>query len=139
MKKILLIEDDQTLADIYARRLGEEGYEVSVIYDGESSLSKALDVMPDLIITGILMPKVSGFDVLDILKSTEQTEDIPVVILSALHQSSDIERARELGATDYLVKSRDTIKVVLDVIKKVLEGKYTQFEWSDSHMEQKSK
>lgn len=134
-KKILLIEDDKALTDIYAKRLSAEGYETSVAYNGESGLPLSVKIMPDLIMTGILMPKISGFDVLDILKNTVETKHIPVLILSAVQQPRDIERARKLGAIDYLVKSRDPIRDVLGVIAAVLQNNYKKFQWSDSFRE----
>jgi len=132
-KKILLIEDDRNLADVYAERLSQEGYEMSVAYNGESALPMAVKIMPDLIITGILMPKISGFDVLDILKNTKETKDIPVLVLSALHQPKDIDKARKLGAIDYMVKSQVVVAEVIEVIKDVMSGDYQAFRFSDTN------
>lgn len=121
MKKILYIEDDKAIADIFHKRFTEEGYEVSICGNGEDGLNAALDFKPDMIITGILMPKVSGFDVIYILKNTPETKHIPIVVLSALCRQEDIDRAKELGAIDYMVMSEVRVKDVLRRINKLFE------------------
>ncbi len=116
-KKILLVEDDKMLAEVYSDRLDLEGFDVLWVNNGEEALSKALDYKPDLILLDVMMPKISGFDVLDILRNTKETSDIKIVILTALSQDKDKERADDLGADDYLIKSQVVIKDVVDRIK----------------------
>lgn len=116
-KKILLVEDDKSLADVYKSRLEMEGFEVNHVGDGENALSEATKYQPDLIVLDVMMPKINGFDVLDILKQTPQTANIRVVMLTALSQAKDKERADELGADDYMVKSQVVISDVVDRIK----------------------
>src|SRR4051812_36332135 len=95
--KILLVEDDVALATVYKTRMEAEGFEVQWCDNGESALSKAIEFRPDLILLDVMMPKISGFDVLDILRNTPETANIKIIILSALSQPSDEERAKNLG------------------------------------------
>ncbi|MGI6612372.1 MAG: response regulator transcription factor [Candidatus Nanosyncoccaceae bacterium] len=116
-KKILLVEDDIALATVYRTRLELEGFEVKEVHDGEKALSAALDYQPDLIVLDVMMPRVSGFDVLDILRNTPETANIKIVMLTALSQDKDKERAQSLGADDYLVKSQVVISDVVSRVK----------------------
>lgn len=116
-KKILLVEDDLTLAQVYRSRLEMEGFNVAHVDNGEDALAKAVEFGPDLIVLDVMMPKLNGFDVLDILRNTPQTTNIRIVMLTALSQSKDQERAKEMGVDDYLVKSQVVIGDVVDRIK----------------------
>lgn len=116
-KKILLVEDDDTLANVYKTRLHAEGFDLKRVPNGEDALAAALDYKPDLILLDIMMPKVSGFDVLDILRNTPDTTNIKVIMLTALNQESDRERALKMGVDDYLVKSQVVIADVIERIK----------------------
>lgn len=116
-KKILLVEDDDGLANVYKMRLETEGFAVKRVPNGEDALAYAIEYKPDLIILDVMMPKVSGFDVLDILRNTPETANIKVVMLTALSQASDKEKAEKLGADDYLVKSQVVIADVVERIK----------------------
>ena len=116
-KKILLVEDDGTLASVYKSRLELEGFEVEHVANGELALSKAIDFRPDLIVLDAMMPKINGFDVLDILRNTPETMNVRVIMLTALSQPKDKQRAEALGADDYLVKSQVVISDVVDRIK----------------------
>lgn len=116
-KKILLVEDDLALAAVYKSRLDLEGFETEMINDGESALASAQKFKPDLILLDAMMPKVSGFDVLDILRNTPETKDIRVIMLTALSQPKDKERAESLGVNDYLVKSQVVIGDVIERVK----------------------
>lgn len=119
-KKILLVEDDDALAGVYQTRLSAEGFDVKRVPNGEEALSAALAYRPDLILLDVMMPKVSGFDVLDILRNTPETTNVKVIMLTALSQDSDRERAESLGVDDYLVKSQVVIADVVDKIKQHL-------------------
>jgi two-component system phosphate regulon response regulator PhoB len=116
-KKILLVEDDNALASVYQSRLELEGFEVNRVANGEVALSSAVEFKPDLILLDAMMPKINGFDVLDILRNTPETTNVRVIMLTALSQLKDKERAKELGADDYLVKSQVVISDVVDRIK----------------------
>ena len=120
MAKILLVEDDKSLREIYGVRLMAEGYTITSAGDGEEALAVAIKERPDLIVSDVMMPKISGFDMLDILRSTTETKDVKVIMMTAL--SSDDQRARgeALGADRYLVKSQvgieDVVRTVHDVL-----------------------
>jgi len=116
-KKILLVEDDAALAEVYKSRLELEGFELKHVANGEEALSAAVAFKPDLIVLDVMMPKINGFDVLDILRNTPETANIHVIMLTALSQPKDKERAEQLGADDYLVKSQVVISDVVARIK----------------------
>lgn len=116
-KRILLVEDDEALAAVYKSRLELEGFETREVGNGEEALSVALDYKPDLIVLDAMMPKISGFDVLDILRNTPETTNIKIVMLTALSQPKDKERAEGLGVDDYLVKSQVVIGDVVERVK----------------------
>ena len=115
-RKILLVEDDTALASVYRSRLEMEGFDVCEANNGEDALSLAVSEHPDLILLDVMMPKISGFDVLDILRNTPETTNIRVIMLTALSQPKDKERAEQLGVDDYLVKSQ---VVIGDVVERV--------------------
>ena len=116
-KKVLLVEDDDGLAQVYLTRLDIEGFSIKRVPNGEDALAAAVSFRPDIIILDAMMPKVNGFDVLDILRNTPETANIKIIMLTALSQESDRERARELGVDDYLVKSQVVISDVIHRIK----------------------
>jgi DNA-binding response OmpR family regulator len=119
-KKILLVEDDDSLANVYITRFEAEGFNMKRVPNGEDALAAALEFRPDLILLDVMMPKVSGFDVLDILRNTPETTNIKVVMLTALSQEADRKRAEDLRVDDYLVKSQVVIADVVDRIKRHL-------------------
>jgi DNA-binding response OmpR family regulator len=114
--RILLVEDDDALASVYETRLQAEGFDVRRVSNGEEALAAALSYKPELVLLDAMMPKVSGFDVLDILRNTPETANLKIIMLTALSQESDQERAKSLGADDYLVKSQ---VVIADVIERI--------------------
>ncbi len=116
-KKILLVEDDTALAAVYRARLDLEGFDIQEVNDGEKALSAALEYKPDLILLDVMMPKISGFDVLDILRNTPETSNIRVIMLTALSQDKNKQRAEELGVDEYLVKSQVVISDVVERVK----------------------
>jgi DNA-binding response OmpR family regulator len=116
-KRILLVEDDDALANVYLMRLQAEGFDTHRVVNGEDALSEALTYKPDLVLLDVMMPKVSGFDVLDILRNTPETANLKIIMLTALSQESDKERADSLGVDEYLVKSQVVIADVMERIK----------------------
>lgn len=123
MAKILLVEDDQSLREIYGIRLTAEGYEIVPAGDGEQALALAVKEKPDLIISDVMMPKISGFDMLDILRSTPETKDIKVIMMTALSSEDQKERGEALGADRFLVKSQVGIEDVVNAVHEVLDAK----------------
>ncbi len=118
--KILLVEDDESLSNVYVTRFEAEGFDIRRVGNGEDALATAINYQPDIILLDIMMPKVDGFDVLDILKNTNKTKNLKIIMLSALSQEMDIDKAKKLGADDYLIKSEVTIADVVEKIKKEL-------------------
>jgi DNA-binding response OmpR family regulator len=119
-KTILIVEDDENLANVYETRLQAEGFNTKRVPNGEDAIAAATLAKPDLILLDVMMPKVSGFDVLDILRNTPETANAKIIMLTALSQDSDKERARSLGVNDYLIKSQVVIADVVDRIKQHL-------------------
>jgi two-component system phosphate regulon response regulator PhoB/two-component system alkaline phosphatase synthesis response regulator PhoP len=115
-KKILIVEDDEFLRSLTAKRLEKEGYTVVVAVDGESAVSVARENMPNLILLDLLLPGINGFDVLEKLKTDETLKNIPVIVFSNLGQKEDIDKANSLGADDFLIKANFTLD---DVVGKI--------------------
>lgn len=120
MTKILLVEDDKSLREIYGVRLLAEGYDIISAGDGEEALAMAIKDRPALIVSDVMMPKISGFDMLDILRSTTETKNIKVIMMTALSSEDQRKRGEQLGADRYLVKSQvgieDVVRTVHDVL-----------------------
>lgn len=116
----MLVEDDNSLLEIYEARLKAEGYDIVTARDGEEALTVALKEHPDLIIADVMMPKVSGFDMVDILRSTPETKATKIIMMTALNQAEDKARAEKLGADKYLVKSQVTLEDVARIVHDVL-------------------
>lgn len=117
-KKILIVEDEKPLSHALKLKLSHEGYDVTVAENGEDGLKAATDTKYDLILIDIIMPKMDGFGVLAKLK--ENKSSTKVVVLSNLGQQEDVEKAKELGAEDYLVKSNTPISRIVEKVHSVL-------------------
>lgn len=120
MKKILFIEDEQTLQKTFGDILKQGGYEMISALDGEVGLRLAKSEKPDLVLLDLILPRLHGFEVLEKLKEDPETKKIPIIILTNLERTEDIDKAIELGATTYLVKTQYTLEEVIEKIKKVL-------------------
>jgi CheY-like chemotaxis protein len=121
MTKILLVEDDKSLREIYGVRLLAEGYDIVSAGDGEEALAIAIKERPALIISDVMMPKISGFDMLDVLRSTTETHDIKVIMMTALSSEEHRKRGEALNADRYLVKSQVGIEDVVRTVHDVLQ------------------
>lgn len=122
-KKILIVDDETALALLYKGRLEAEGYEVTYCEDGEIALETAKTLLPDLILLDLMMPRLNGFDAIELFKtSLLQTGGTYIVILSALSQPEDIEKAKKLGADDYLVKADNSVTEVVERINSLLNA-----------------
>ncbi len=121
LKRILLVEDDDSLANVYITRLQAEGFDVRRVSNGEDALAAAMSYHPSLVLLDVMMPIVSGFDVLDILRNTPETANLKIIMLTALSQESDQERAKSLKVDDYLIKSQVVIADVIERIRHHLE------------------
>lgn len=122
MAKIMIVEDDRNLQSIYGDRLKAEGHTIITAGDGEEALAVAVKERPDLIISDVMMPKISGFDMLDILRTTPETRNVKIVMMTALSQAEDKERADKLGADKYLVKSQVTLDDVAKTVNEIVSG-----------------
>lgn len=107
-QKILIVEDEESLLELYKLRLQQAGYSVFVAGDGEAGLLMAKNSHPDLVLLDILMPKADGYDMLRELKASADMRDIPVIIFSNLSQKDEVEKGLKLGARDFIVKTSVT-------------------------------
>lgn len=119
-KKLMVVDDDRFITKVYSIKLTHEGYDVILAYNGEEALEKAKKDKPGLILLDLIMPRMDGFETLERLKKDPKLKKIPVLVLSNLGQETDIERAMELGAEDYLVKSNISLKYILEKIDEYL-------------------
>jgi len=119
-KKILFIEDEAVMQKAVSEFLGINGYSVVSALDGELGINSARFTKPDLILLDIILPKKNGFDVLKDLRTNPETKSIPVIVLTNLSQMDDVSKMLELGVTNYLVKSDQSLKDILAVVKKTL-------------------
>lgn len=113
MSKILIIEDEESLLEILAEKLKHDGYKVVIARDGEEGLARMKEEKPDLVLLDILMPKMSGMEVLETMHGNKEFSKIPVIIISNSGQEVEIDKAKALGVKDYLVKAEfDPAEVV---------------------------
>jgi len=120
-KTIMIIEDDRFLSSLMKARLEKDGFMTVQAFDGEEAVKLLRETPPNLIILDLIMPKVTGFEVLQTVSITPQLHDVPVVILSNLAQDSDIEKARQLGAKEYFVKVKVSIDDLVGRIKMLVQ------------------
>lgn len=124
MTKIFIAEDDPLMIRMYEKAFRLSGYDIEMAFDGEEAIAKlqTMDPKPTLILLDIMMPKLSGFEVLKNIKQNEKVKNIPVIALTNLAGQADAERALGLGAVLYLVKSQYDPKQVVDKVKEILAG-----------------
>jgi DNA-binding response OmpR family regulator len=122
MNKILIIEDDISMLNMYEKLFTYEGFTVAIAEDGEKGMQKALESLPDIVLLDIMMPRKSGFQVLEDLKKEEKTKNVPVILLTNLSSESVISEAYALGAAGYLVKSQTPYDEIVAEVKKYLKS-----------------
>lgn len=120
---ILFVEDDPILRPMYADRIREEGYQVDDVVTGEEAQKKLEEQKYDLVLLDVMLPKMSGLDVLQWARERAETKELPILLLSALETDEDKTRGRELGATAYIAKAESTPKTVVEDIKRYLNPK----------------
>jgi CheY-like chemotaxis protein len=126
MAKILVAEDDRFLATAYRAKLTKMGFEVTVATDGEEALAALPQILPDLILLDLVMPRKDGFATLEAIKKQDQFKNIPVIVASNLGQKEDLDKAKALGAADYVIKSDLSMDSLIEKINSVLQsGKAT--------------
>lgn len=121
MKKILVVEDDQFLANAYKLKLTKTGYDVQVASDGKEAIDLMKEYVPDIILLDLIMPNMDGFVALENIKKDDRLKNITVIVASNLGQKEDIERAKALGADDFIIKSNVSIGEIIDKIGGFLE------------------
>ncbi len=122
MKKlILIVDDDEEITNLFSDFLGSRGFDIKVVHNGENALAEAIKVKPDLIILDIMMPKIDGYDVLDILRNTSKTSAIPIIVLTALNSSDDFAKAKKLGAEAFLDKPTVELETIYTKINELLD------------------
>ena len=121
--KIILVEDDKMLADMYITKFSKEGLEVMRADDGEKGLAMIKEKKPDLVLLDIIMPKLDGFAVLKEIKKDKELADTHVLLLTNLGQSEDVDKGKKLGADDYFIKANHTPAEIVEKVKYILTKK----------------
>lgn len=121
MKKILLVEDESALQESFRTVFAGKEYELVQALDGEEGLARMRAEKPDLVLLDLVLPKKHGFEVLKEMKSDEALKDIPVIVLTNLENSEDVEKALELGATTYLVKANYSLEEIAQKVEEALK------------------
>ena len=120
MKKILLIEDDPLLIDIYTTKLQQSGFEVQTVEEGEKAVTAIQQERPDIVLLDVVLPHVDGWEILQQVQASEELKRIPIVILSNLGQKEEIEKGLRLGAVRYLIKAHYTPSQVVEEVVKLI-------------------
>jgi len=121
MKKVLIIEDDNFLQGLEATKLKKNNYEVSIASTGEEGMEKINESGIDLVLLDLMLPKFDGFEILKKIRETEDIKNLPVIVFSNLSEEKDIKRAKELGSTDFMIKSNFTLEELIGRIDKILK------------------
>lgn len=119
-QKILLIEDDKMLLEMYAAKFSREGYTVLTAENGANGLKLAQEEKPDIILLDIIMPKMDGFATLKEIRKDDGMKSIPVILLTNLGQDQDIQKGKSLGADDYFIKANHTPTEIVEKVKGML-------------------
>lgn len=118
--KILIVEDEDILAKVLQEKLEDDNFKVSVAYDGVSALSMIKNLKPDMVLLDLLLPKMSGLEVLASIKKDDDLSNIPVIILSNLSNDPEVKKALSMGAVDYMVKTKHPINEVIEKVNKYI-------------------
>lgn len=119
-QKILIIEDEEILLNLLKKKISEEGFEVHIAKDGEAGLKIMKELKPDLVVLDIVMPKMGGFEVMEEMRKDKELKEIPVIIVSNSGQPVEINKAQELGARDWLIKTEFDPQEVVEKVRKQL-------------------
>lgn len=120
MAKVLIVEDDQFISKMYQKKFEVRGYQVELAHDGQEGLEKMTTFVPSLVLLDIMMPRLNGLDVLDIIMKDDQLKKIPVIVLTNLSTTADADTAIKKGAVKYIIKSEYTPTQVVEAVEKVL-------------------
>lgn len=121
MSKILIIEDDSFLQGLEANKLRKNGYEIITASSGEEAMQKIAESGISLVLLDLLLPEFDGFNILEKIRANKETKTLPVIVFSNLSEDKDIKKAKDLGATDFMVKSNFTLDELLEKIKTILK------------------
>jgi two-component system, OmpR family, alkaline phosphatase synthesis response regulator PhoP len=121
-KRVLIAEDDRFLRRAAETMLKRHGFDVATAADGQEALSSIREHRPDLVLLDLIMPKMQGFEVLRVAKADDTIAAIPIVVLSNLSQESDLQRCRDAGALDFLVKSDLSLEQLVEYVRSHLDG-----------------
>ncbi|MDD5589736.1 MAG: response regulator [Candidatus Portnoybacteria bacterium] len=121
--KVLIVEDDPFLSEMYSTKLVESGFEIDLAGDGQTALEKMTANKPDLVLLDIVLPKIDGFEVLKKMKNDQNLRDIRVIALTNLGQKEEVQKGLDLGAEDYIIKAHFTPSEVVAKIREVMEKK----------------
>lgn len=122
-KKILIVDDEALVIKVITAKLKRERFEVYAAYDGQEALQKVAKEKPDLILLDIIMPKLDGISVLKKLKASDETKNIPIIILTNLYDDKKVAEVLRVGNTDYLVKVEHTVNDIIRKVKEKLDEK----------------
>lgn len=123
-RKILIIEDDKFFRDIISKKLQKENFDVATASDGKEAFAYLESSIPNLIILDLILPGLDGYEILSILKKDKKTSGIPVIILSNLGQQEEIDRAKALGVTDFMIKINFTLEEIVGRVNQIFKEKY---------------
>lgn len=126
MKKILVVEDDQFLINVYRIKLQKAGFKIIIAIDGAEALEKIKSQNFDLVILDLIIPKIDGFGVLTEIRSQEKYKKMPILVASNLGQMEDLNRAMKLGANDFVVKSDTSLDILIEKIKQLISKNDSQ-------------
>ncbi len=118
MKKILIVEDEDIIIDLLEKKLVQEGYEVLTAHNGEEGLKMVKEIKPDIVLLDIVMPKKSGYEVMEEMNKDPELKKIPIIIISNSGQPVELDKAKELGAKDWLIKTEFDPNEVAEKVKK---------------------
>ncbi len=122
MKRIILVEDEQTLREMLERKLKKSGYEVETAVDGEEGLGKIKEQKPDLVLLDIVMPKMDGFTVMEEVRKDETVSNTPIIIVSNSGQPVELDRAQQLGVKDWIIKTEFDPMEVVDMVDRYFKS-----------------
>src|SRR4051812_32923687 len=113
-RKVFLVEDDKFMSDLLVKEFSSKGYDITHVANGEEVFTILGQYVPDIFVLDVLLPGISGFDVLKKIKDNPVWKDIPAIFLSNMQSKEDLERSKALGATAYFIKALVTPRMVIE-------------------------
>src|SRR2546425_7796172 len=126
MKKMLIVEDDQIVGNIYRHKFQVEGFQVALATDGEAGLSAVKEIQPDIVILDLMLPKLNGVEILKRMRAEPTTKSIPVIVLTNAYMSSLVQEAWKAGANHCMIKASCTPKQLVELVNKAISGSAPQ-------------